>query len=235
MAGDFYHQQAESVPEQTWSSAAFLSSAVHGLLGLNREGNRLEFSPHLPPEWNTVSVENIKIAGGTLKLTLSRVPQGLQLDAESSGRPVELLFAPEIPLQAHLSGAELKGKPVTVRRDDHPQDTHATVTFSLPPRNSHCLIRFVGGVSLSTQNPTPLPGEASKGVKITSVSHVEGRLVIEADVSQDGVIELRTRERPLKVIGAKLTLVADGLYDLTIDPPPAGTHHTRVIVDLASH
>ncbi len=50
LTGDFYHQQIESVPEQTWSSAAFLSSAVHGLLGLEREAqaNGLEFSPHLP-------------------------------------------------------------------------------------------------------------------------------------------------------------------------------------------
>ena len=37
LAGDFYHQQVESVPEQTWSSAALLSSAVQGLLGLERE------------------------------------------------------------------------------------------------------------------------------------------------------------------------------------------------------
>ena len=36
LTGDFYHQQVESVPEQTWSSAALLSSAVQGLLGLER-------------------------------------------------------------------------------------------------------------------------------------------------------------------------------------------------------
>ncbi len=59
----------ESVPEQTWSSAAFLSSAVQGLLGLKREAqaNRLEFSPHLPANWESISVENIKISGGKIE------------------------------------------------------------------------------------------------------------------------------------------------------------------------
>ena len=74
LTGDFYHQQIESVPEQTWSSAAFLSSAVHGLLGLERQAqpNRLVFSPHLPAAWDHITVENIQGSGGRLKLTVTR-------------------------------------------------------------------------------------------------------------------------------------------------------------------
>jgi glycogen debranching enzyme len=247
LAGDYYHPQAESVPEQTWSSAAFLSSAVQGLLGLTREAqtNRLVFSPHLPATWSTLSVENIKVAGGKVALSLSRVSGGLELTAENSGRPAELLFSPEIPLGAHLDGVELNGKPLTGHIEDHAQDTHATVTFSLPVGTNHCLIRYQGGVSLNVKTPAPHPGDASHGVKITSVAYKQGSLVVQSDVSGEGMLELRTSEKPLKTSGARLTPVAADLYELTIPSAmegaekgthlPDGYRHTEVIIDFASH
>jgi glycogen debranching enzyme len=246
LAGDFYHPQAESVPEQTWSSAAFLSSAVQGLLGLTREAqtNRLAFAPHLPTAWNTVSVENIKVAGGKVTLTVARVPEGLDLNAENSGRSVELHYSPEIPIGAHLGGADLNGKPLTAHIEDHPQDTHATVTFPLPAGKSHCLIRYQGGFSVNVKNPVPLQGDASRGVRITSVTYKEGRLAVQFDVSGEGIVELQTSERPLKTSGAQLTRIADDLYDLTVPfidgaekvtHLPDGYRHTEVIIDFANH
>ncbi len=219
LAGDFYHQQVESVPEQTWSSAAFLSSTIHGLLGLEREAqvNRLKFSPHLPANWDHISVTNIKVSGGTVGMTLTRLPHRLQLETENSGSPVELLWAPEIPLGAHLSGAELDGKPVPALAEEHAQDTHATLNFTVPHGKSHCLIRYEGGVLLSVSDADPLLGEPSKQIKITSVAYKPASLVVDADVSGDApnsAIELRTDQKVLKVRGAKLTLVSDGVYDL---------------------
>jgi glycogen debranching enzyme len=255
LAGDFYHQQTESVPEQTWSSAAFLSSAVHGLLGLTREAqpNRLEFSPHLPPGWDRISIENITISAGKMALTLARVPQGLDLETENSGSPVELLFSPEIPLGAHLIDAELDGKPVAAQREEHAQDTHATLRFTVPSGKGHCRIRYEGGVSVSVRGTPPLLGESSRTVKITTVAYRATSLVLDADVSSDApisTIELRTHEKPLKVHGAKLSLVSDGLYGLAIDavsnehdqaanshanpaPAPGEYRHAEIVVDFA--
>jgi glycogen debranching enzyme len=243
LAGDFYHQQVESVPEQTWSSAALLSSAVQGLLGLETEAqaNRLKFSPHLPANWGSISVRNIKISGGNMEMTLTRVRTGLELEMENSGSPVDLLWAPEIPFGAHLSGAELDGKPVHALREEHAQDTHATLKFTVPHGKSHCLIRYEGGVSLSVPPASPLLGEPSKQIKITSVAYNAASLVLDADVSRDALnstIELRTDEKVLKVRGAKLTLVSDGIYDLLVDlpgnsTPAAGEYrHTEIVVDL---
>jgi hypothetical protein len=245
LTGDFYHQQVESVPEQTWSSAALLSSAVQGLLGLERQaqGNGLKFSPHLPAIWDSVSVTNVKVSGGTVGMTLTRLPHGLELETENSGIPVNLLWAPEIPLGAHLSGAELDGKPVNARGEEHAQDTHATLSFTVPHGKSHCLIRYEGGVSLSVSGPAPLLGDPSKQIKITSVAYKNASLVLEADVSPDATnstIELRTEQKPLKVRGAKLRPASNGVYDLLIDVPgnPGAAasqyRHTEIVVDFAA-
>ncbi len=168
-------------------------------------------------------------------MTLARVPKGLELQTENSGAPVELLWAPEIPLGAHLSGAELDGKPVDARSEEHAQDTHAALTFTVPHGKSHCLIRYEGGVLLSVSDAAPLLGEPSKQIKITSVAYKPASLVIDADVSPDAphsTIELRTDEKVLKARGAKLKLVSDGVYDLLVDPvsnpvPPDNTGTPR--------
>ncbi len=245
LAGDFYHQQVESVPEQTWSSAALLSSAVEGLLGLERDAdtNGFKFSPHLPANWGSISVRNVKVPGGNMGMTLTRVRNGLELEIENSGSPVDLLWAPEIPLGAHLSGAELNDKPVNVRLEEHAQDTHATMNFTAPHGKSHCLVRYEGGVSLSLSGAAPLLGEPSQRIKITSVAYKPASLVLGADVSRDALnstIELRTDQKVLKVRGAKIRLISDGVYELLVDPagnpvPAAGEYwHTEIVVDFAA-
>ena len=233
LTGDFYHQQVESVPEQTWSSAALLSSAVRGLLGLKREtqANRLEFSPHLPSAWDRLSIEHIKMSSGQVELTLSRVPEGLELKANNSGNPVELFFSPEIAFGAHLIGAELNGKPLGAQLEQHPQDTHATLTFTLPTGRSHCLIRYQGGALLSVKESAPLVGESSKAIKISSIADKAAGLVVEADVldGQLSVLELRTSDKPLHVHGAELKMVADGVYDLVIEPALTPAANSAVV------
>jgi hypothetical protein len=238
VAGDFYHQQVESVPEQTWSSAAFLSSTVHGLLGLAYDGqaNRVEFAPHLPAAWDKVSIENIRTRGGKIAFELSRVPEGLRLDADNSGEPVDLLFSPEIPLGARMIGAEVPGKKMAARRDDHAQDAHATLNFSLPAGKSHCLIRFEGGVSVGVKSLVPLEGDASKGLKITAVTFHANTLAVDVDVNAAQpapIIVLRTVNKPLRVQGATLLRISANVYELTVQSAAAnGFTHAKVAVDF---
>ena len=222
LTGDFYHQQIESVPEQTWSSAGFLSSAVHGLLGLEKQEqvNGLVFSPHLPSAWDWISIRNIKVPGGNVTMTVRRVANGLELQTENSGAPIDLLFSPEVPLGAHISGADFNGRPKEVRMDEHAQDTHATLKLIVPAGRNHCLVRYEGGVSLGTGSPGPLLGEPSTAIKITSVVYKARSLVVDADVSQamPSTVELRTGEKPLQASGAKLKLISADRYELVIDP-----------------
>jgi glycogen debranching enzyme len=246
LTGDFYHQQVESVPEQTWSSAALLSSAVEGLLGLERDAhtNGFKFSPHLPANWDHISVRNLKVPGGNMAMTLTRVRNELELKIENSGSPVDLLWAPEIPLGAHLSGAQLNDKPVHPQTEEHAQDTHATMKLTVPHGTSSCLIRYEGGVLLSLRGAAPLLGEPSQGIKITSVVYKPASLVVDADVSRDApnsIIELRTGQKVLHVRGAKLSPISDGVDDLLVDPasnpgPAPGRYgHVQIVVDLAGN
>ena len=53
----------------------------------------LKFSPHLPSDWDSISVSNIKVSGGNVANDrLTRVRNGLELEMENSGSPVDLLW-----------------------------------------------------------------------------------------------------------------------------------------------
>jgi glycogen debranching enzyme len=70
MSGSFFTPQRESVPEQTWSSSAFLSAAIHGMLGLEPDGlkNVLHFAPQIPASWQSMRVEHIRVGKSVVAL-----------------------------------------------------------------------------------------------------------------------------------------------------------------------
>ena len=224
MAGDSYHQQTESVPEQTWSSAMFLSSAVRGLLGLDIDASagQVKFIPHLPAQWNSLSVRNIQVPAGKLVLSLTRSKDGIELEAENDGPAITLSYAPEIPLGAQAITAAVNGSPVAVEREDYEQDTHAKLEIELARGVTRCSIHYKGGVAVSVSSPPLLVGESSKEIKITGV-HLDGdTLVIRADAKAGNAsaIDLRTTEGILGAEGAVVESVSEGLYKLSIARNP---------------
>src|SRR6185369_9780506 len=111
LAGDTYNPQLESVPEQSWSSTAFLSTAVRGLFGLevNAETSTLTLGPHLPTDWDHASLRRVRIGNATLDFSLHQTINALTLKVENSGSPVRVLYRPEIPLGARAMTATVGG------------------------------------------------------------------------------------------------------------------------------
>jgi glycogen debranching enzyme len=220
LAGDIFHEQTESVPEQTWTSAALLTSVTQGLLGLQVDtlNKHFVFAPHLPAEWNGVQINGIRGLQGTVNLSLTRVSEGLELTAVNSGASTALEFSPEIPLGAQLTGTTVNGVAVQATVTNNQQDSHATIHLQLPQGATHCIINFQGGVLLSIPQASSSLGDQSRGVKITTVEREKNTLVIEADVdsSSESTISLRTWEKLGQVSGAELRPVAGGVYDLLI-------------------
>jgi hypothetical protein len=185
-----------------------------------------------------MSVSNIKLPSGTVALALARVLGGLELQIENKGGPLELSFTPEIPFAARLGGATLDAKPLPVHKEEHQQDTHAALRFKVPSGKSDCLLRYEGGVAVGVKDPAPLVGESSRGIKLTSVAYDSKTLVLRADVRRDGnasVITLRTSEKPLRAHGAKLVMIAQDEYQLTVDQnltSDAMYQHIEITVDF---
>jgi cellobiose phosphorylase len=119
MKGDAFTPQRESVPEQTWSSAAFLSAAIHGMLGLDSDArdNVLHFAPQLPASWESVRVEHVRIGRSTVDLDWHATQGRVTLDVRNTGPAFRLAWT-EARAGDHAT------IPILIERDIPPGSTH---------------------------------------------------------------------------------------------------------------
>jgi hypothetical protein len=243
LAGDNYHEELESVPEQTWSSATFFEAATRGLLGLEVDSvaDRLTLTPHLPLTWDTVTVRNLNVGASKLDLKLVTSADEMQLEMQNEGVPVEVLFDPEIPLGASLRRVRLQNHSVAATFEPHAEDSHAKVDFRLPHGDTTLAIEYAGGVTIEPPLPKALIGSASQAVKITRVN-LRGRVyTVDFDYvpSAPGSFDLRTPWRIKNVTGTRFEAVSRDCYRFmpAVYPPQEHEHkyqHGEVQVIFAS-
>ncbi len=225
LAGDLFHPELESTPEQTWSSAAFLTGAVGGLLGLQPHAPdaALTFAPHLPADWSGVGVRRLRVGRAILDLRMTQDAGATTLEVRATGGPVTLDFAPEIPLGARLLGTEVDGAPVEAKAEAHAQDQHARLRTTLRTGVTRIVIRYAGGVRAAPVISAPLPGDASVNLKLASLRWSGGALRLRAYVADaaHASIDLLTPLKIAAVEGGDATPVAPGRIRLTLRPPAA--------------
>jgi glycogen debranching enzyme len=232
LSGNLYRSQLESVPEQTWSSAGFLEATVHGLLGLTVDSpaNRVVFAPHLPAAWNDLTLRQVRLGSSSLNLTLHRTAQNLTLTIDNTGPPCTFEFAPELPLGARITHAELNHQPIEASIDTHPQETDARIAMTTPHGTSQLSLNVEGGVTLLQTPPTPQLGQLPGGVHIVDMTLTGRTLTLAADVpaDRDAHVYLGTKWTLGKIDGATVKPLNDGWLDLLFPASTEATPYRRV-------
>ncbi len=233
--GNVYRPQEESVPEQTWSSAGFLTASVYGLLGLeiNALNKTMTFAPHLPATWHAISVSNIQLSGTKISLTLHQNSTELILDINNPGESFQLTFAPGLALGASVGTAEFNQHKIAMTTELDPQDTIARATVQVMHGANELHLNLHGGISIIAMNPPPLLGESSHGLRIIDVRLEGDSLIMDADVQVQGVSTLQI-ETPWQIVnatGATVEPIATNLSQITFVLPHGGEvvdHYQRV-------
>jgi glycogen debranching enzyme len=128
ISGRLYKPLDTAVPQQFFATSMVLTPLLRGLLGIDVDApaRRVTIAPHLPPEWDSVAVENVPVGSGTLSFTVRRTAGRITavLRRTGGGKPIEVVFSPALPLGARAPGAAV----TTVTT---PGDVHATVRTML--------------------------------------------------------------------------------------------------------
>ena len=214
LAGNYYIEQTESVPEQTWCSAAFLDSTIRGLLGIETRGaeNAINFQPRLPIEWDHVSVDNLKLPHSTIGFDVHQDSSSVALDIHNKGELAAIVFTPLIPLGARITTAQCDDHSATAALEEHEQDEYASLRIKAPAGNSHCDIHYSGGVGLMIPSTNPQYGDPSTSMKLTGL-HLDGRrLFIDFDVNSavSNHFRIRTPWKVSSIEGARVISSASG-------------------------
>lgn len=244
LAGDLFHREVESTPEQTWSSAGLLTGMMQGLLGLEvRSAERtLVFAPHLPAEWDRVKVEGVRVGAAHVSLEMARTGAAATLTVANDGAPVTIEFDPDIPLGARLVSAAIDGQPRTATLEAHPEDRHARLAVAAGAGVTRAEIRYVGGVRLAPFAAPPRVGDRSRNLQgLGATWSDDGRLTIRAEVGAPdrARIDLLTTLKATRVEGGTIEPAGPGRFRLTLAPPPTvhadgdGYVATKAIVHLS--
>jgi hypothetical protein len=230
----------ESVPEQTWSSAGFLQTAIHGLLGIDIDApqHHLTLAPHLDPRWDQVSIAQIAVGAAQVAATLDQKPGELDAAFTAQGGTAHMTFAPEIPLGATDAHAFVDGRKTPITLDQQDEDEHARVEIDLAHAPTHCRILYSGGVRISVPAPDPALGAPSRQIKLASI-HLNGhQLTLDADVAtqDDAFIDLQTPWKIEAVHGGAADPRDGDWYRVTFAASPAtpqpGYAHRSLTIDF---
>lgn len=140
LSGAAFRPQIESVPEQTWSSALFVSSFLTGALGLKLDAqtHTITFAPALPSDWNHLDLDNVRIgqAQASLRLRRSQSADDLELSGHDAG-PLALRFMPQRTGERRAA-ATFDGRRIVLPQDGEP----FALAVKLDGGSHHLVIRY---------------------------------------------------------------------------------------------
>ncbi len=171
ISGRLYKPLDTAVPQQFFATSMVLTPLIRGLLGLDVDAPRhkLTVAPHLPPEWDSLRVDNVPVGLGLVSLELRRRNGAITLRVRRAGaltEPLEVEFAPSLPLGARVT---TRGASVTAT----PGDSHASVRAAVTT-SGELTIAYEGGWSIEPPEMAPAIGDRSAAPRVLSERLVSG-------------------------------------------------------------
>jgi hypothetical protein len=176
LSGDYFQTLATGSPHQIWSAAMVANPLLSGLLGLQVDATscELNFAPHIPADWRSFSVGNVRLGGVALNLNYQRTPDNIRLEVRSTGAGnCSLKFSPAIGLRAEITGARLNGHALPFHIEANSSDQHVTVSVPIignEDNKNTVEIQMKNNFEVSEASTLPALGGTSHGLRVLSES-----------------------------------------------------------------
>jgi hypothetical protein len=173
LSGDYFQTLATASPQQIWSAAMVVNPLLRGLLGLQVDATscQLNFAPHVPADWNSFSVSNVRMGGVALNLNYQRTPDKIQLEIQSTGAgKCSLQFSPALSLRARITAVRLNGHALPFHIEANPSDQHVTVNLPIVGERNTIEIQMKNNFELGVSSTLPPLGSTSQGLRVLSES-----------------------------------------------------------------
>ena len=205
-SGAYFRALESSVPHQLFSSSAFISGLLHGLLGLEVDAaaRRVRFMPSLPPTWDAFQIQNIAVGSDTLALLVNQSFDSFELAVlRAPEHPVTLEIAPAFGPYARLLSIEGDAGEAEARLS---MGTTRFFTTMQAKTGATLRMSIDDPVRVWLPYSSPRPGDAPQQLRLCRIEHdAEGRysLLIEGPGGSTGTLHYYARNA-LSVDGAEL-------------------------------
>ena len=240
LSGDYNQQTLGSAPDQIWSAAMVVSPLLRGLFGLEVDAtaHRLTFAPHLPADWVSFRIGNLRVGSVALNLDYTRTADSISLDVRRTGSDAcSLEFSPALSLRAEVVRAEMNGHSVAFHVQANSVDQHVTVQVPLSTGLNRLRIRLRNDFGLSLSQELPPLGETSQGLRVVSESWTPSRDQLTLEISgisgKQYAFAVWNPDQIGSVDGAELT--ADGAGEASVRVQlPADENSRKIVFHLKS-
>jgi glycogen debranching enzyme len=173
LSGNYNQTLATGSPHQIWSAAMVVNPLLRGLLGLNTDAAscRLVFAPHVPADWSSFSVDNLRVGGETVSLRYQKAPHSIRLQVQSAGtEKCSVEFSPAVSLRAKINQVLLDGHKLSFHLEEHSSDQHVTMDFPITSGHNVVDVDIENNFELSLYSTLPPLGSTSRGLRVISES-----------------------------------------------------------------
>jgi glycogen debranching enzyme len=216
-SGTFYQALSTGSPHQIWSAAMVVNPILSGLFGLQTDAANchLDFAPHVPADWISFSINNVRIGTEVLNLKYEKGPGRIELQIQSTGTGhCSLAFSPALSLRAKVSGVRLNGHALAFRSEPNSADQHVNMNVPVAVGRNVIEINVKDNFELSESTTLPPLGSTSRGLRILAETWTPNRDAFRVELSGAGGasydLSLWGAEEVSSVDGADLHKSPDG-------------------------
>jgi hypothetical protein len=150
-----------------------VSPLLRGLFGLeaNAVTGEIVFAPHVPADWQTFTIGNLRVGTTSLELRYHKDANEMKLEMTRTGSgECTLNFSPATSLRANVKSITLNGRAIPYRLEPSDADQHISVRFEVPAGKSTLRLKIDDDFEVGVESRLPPPGSASAGVRVVSES-----------------------------------------------------------------
>ncbi len=186
LSGDYYQPLSTNSPHQIWSAAMVVSPILRGMMGIETDalGHTLTFTPHVPTDWKSFSLDKLPVGATTLDVSYQRSPGMLTLEVKRAGSgDCNLDFSPALSLRSSVVSVELNGHSLPFHMSTGASDQHVSMRAALTQTTSTIRIRLKNDFGVRVANTLPPLGSASQGLRVLSETWNSARTQVTLSLS----------------------------------------------------
>ena len=243
LSGDYHEPISTSSPHQIWSAAMVVSPILRGMfgLGVDAQTHTLTFAPHVPADWKSFSLDNLRVGGTTLALNYQRMPGTISVEIKRAGPgDCTIDFSPAISLRSDVVSVELNGHSIPFHANPNAADQHINMRIPVTQTTSTVRVRLKNDFGINLENVLPGLGSASEGLRVLTEAWNPSRTQLTLSLSglagKRYDLSIWNPAQIAAVKGGKLGEVHGDQTALAIEFPPQNPEsyvHQDVVLNFA--
>jgi hypothetical protein len=222
-------------PHQCWSETMVLQPVIEGMLGLkpNAPAKRLIFNPYIPPHWDFIKVDNIKVGDKSIHWEMNRQSDLTTYHFSGEAEDIRIYFDPVLPEGTEVDSILVNNEPVEMITCTACQGVTLKMDFHLKDK-IEVKIYHQKGIELIPPVSSPAPGETSEGIRIIRTSWKNKIYSIHTQGAPGKRYKLEVVNMfgsPLEVDGAEYSQDGTKLI-LQLDFPASSQHYLDKTISI---